>query len=146
MGRGLNKLNEDDYVNAIEEEIIQAEMTEDLRILEAENLNKIYYDHGKQASASDLIDLYNEIKTVEEKTAVYEMIRGFNPEMKMSEFENKIYQMYEEVFLEFINRECPTHICDTGLTSQYYPVFHNFMMTSTIMGKHLTMLVDIIST
>lgn len=145
MGKGLNNLDDDDYIDVVEEESFTQQLIFEQYELDEEKRTEQYYKYGASISATDLIEIYEKTNTNDEKEPIYIMINGFNPELKMSEFEDKIYSMYTNVILQFITDECPTHIFNTDFTATYYPEFYKFVMKSTIMGRNLTKLVDIIT-
>jgi len=133
MGKGLNGLDDEVYINIIYE---HTEVIEDT--------DNVHIEYGKTATASELIELFSQTHHDPDKFAILSlMLRGFDPERKLQNFEKKVYDLYINGFIEYINQESPTHILDTGLTASYYVEFYNMIMTSTTMGKNLTKLVSI---
>ena len=140
MGKGLNGLDDDEYIDIIEEKIDDNSKEKEK---EQEIKDEQWYDYGKNMSASELVEMYHNLYDPEEIRITKLMIAGFDPEKKLITFKRKIYDLFTNVIEDFITTESPTHIFNTGLTSKYYVNFYEMVLKNTIMGKDLILLQEI---
>ena len=86
---------------------------------------------------TELISMYREAKTEDELDAVYDATLDFNVDFKISQYKDQLNELYSECFEEFMNRECPTHIFDTGLYNNRCSAFIECIYTNSEKGKQL---------
>ena len=62
MGRskGLNKLNDENYIEIVDDEDIIKELVNDIENDENEKLDQQYYDYGITSTAEELVQMYND--------------------------------------------------------------------------------------
>lgn len=139
---GLNRLNDEDYINAVNELIpdivnVVKERPDHIAL----EWHKRMLEVGKTKTPKELIRAYKKSKDINQRTDAYSMIVGFNPEERLTLYQEKLGKMYDDVIQYYIDHECPESIFNTGMYNNKRADFINMMTNKTRTGYDLNRLV-----
>lgn len=143
---GLNRLDDDDYINIIEDNDCLSTVTQQ-NTRSDETVAQIHqqmFVKGQNIKKSyDLIMAFRNAETDLEKTDVLSMIAGFDPETKLNEFQEELGNMYDKVIETYIYESSPQSILNTGLHDNKRNDFIQLMTNKSRKGRNLNRLVKL---
>ena len=143
---GLNRLDDDDYINIIEDDDCLSTVNQlNTRTEEAvAQIHQQMYIKGQNTKRSyELIMAFRNADTDLEKTDVLSMIAGFDPESKLNLFHEELGKMYDRVIETYIYESSPQSILNTGLHDNKRIDFIQLMTNKSRKGRNLNRLIKI---
>jgi hypothetical protein len=142
--QGMNKLTKDEYENVMVAFSNKVNVgTAEVNDITATNQHKRMLEEGKTIKLHKLLAFQRRARSTEQITDFMSMTFAFDPETRLCEFRDQIGVMYDRVIHEYIERECPEHIFNTGLYNNKRADFIEYVTSTSKRGRDLRKLVTL---
>jgi hypothetical protein len=142
--QGMNKLTKDEYTEAMDS--LASKSNKNISIERSDAT--AYNQHtkmlivGKTIQLHKLLAFWRRSRSNNQLADAMSMTYAFDPEAKLVKFQEEISKMYSTVIEEFIYRECPENIFDTGFYDNKRADFIEMVICTSKRGRDLRKLIS----